>query len=294
MQTCSSTEPGLMAWMLKDLGVTAGHRVLEIGTGTGYNAAILSERLGAASLTSIDVDAALVAEARTRLSALGYHPLLVAADGREGYPGNAPYDRIVATCSLPRVPAAWIEQLSPGGKLIVNVSGLLGGAILVLRKNDSGDGAQGRFAKCWAGFLSARGAPGVADITPKDTEDGRYDTGVTTLAPDLLGTPAFAFLAWLATQDARLYWADLDDGRELTCLIGIDGSWCEVYPDDSGKRQVDQGGPRRLWNLTEQAHAFWAEHHNPDWSRFGVTIQDGKQQVWFDDPSQPTPWQLPQ
>jgi protein-L-isoaspartate(D-aspartate) O-methyltransferase len=282
-----------MAWMLDDLGVAAGHRVLEIGTGTGYNAAILCERLGAENVTSIDVDAALVAEARTRLAGLGYHPLLVAGDGRDGYPGNAPYDRIIATCSLPRVPAAWIEQLSPGGKLIVNVSWVLGGAMLVLRKNDSGDGAQGRFAKCWAGFLPARGAPGVADITAKDTEDGRYDTDVTTLAPDVLSTPAFAFLAWLATQDARLCWADLDDGRRLTCLICVDGSWCEVYPDDGGQRRVDQGGPRRLWHLTEQAHRFWTERQHPDWSRFGVTMLGCDQRVWLDHPAQPIPWQLP-
>jgi methyltransferase of ATP-grasp peptide maturase system len=293
LPTCSSTEPGLMAWMLDDLAVAAGHRVLEIGTGTGYNAAILCEHLGAASLTSIDVDAALVTEARTRLAALGYHPLLVAGDGRDGYPGNAPYDRIIATCSLPRVPAAWIEQLKPGGKMIVNVSGVLGGAMLVLRKNDAGNGAQGRFTKCWAGFLPARGAPAVADITPKDTENGCYDTGVTTLAPDVLSTPAFAFLAWLATQDARLCWADLDDGRTLTCLIGVDGSWCEVYPDDGGKRQVEQGGPRRLWNLTEQAHTFWTEHEHPDWSHFGVTMLGDDQRVWLDHPAQPLPWQLP-
>lgn len=293
LPTCSSTEPGLMAWMLDDLGVAAGQRVLEIGTGTGYNAAILCEHLGAENVASIDVDTALVEEARTRLAALGYHPLLAAGDGREGYPAGAPYDRIIATCSLPHVPAAWIEQLKPGGKMIVNTSGVLGGAMLMLRKNDSGNSAEGRFTTCWAGFLPARGAPTVADIKPKDTDDGRYDTGVTTLAPDPLSKPAFAFLAWLATQDARLCWADLNDGRELTCLIGADGSWSEVYPGSNGKRQVDQGGPRRLWNLTEQAHAFWAEHHHPDWSRFGVTISNGQQQVWLDDPTHPTPWQLP-
>jgi protein-L-isoaspartate(D-aspartate) O-methyltransferase len=292
LPTCSSSEPSLMAWMLDELSVTAGHHVLEIGTGTGYNAAILSEHLGPRNVTSIDVDAALVALARTRLAGLSYHPLLVAGDGRDGYPGNAPYDRIIATCALPRVPTAWIEQLKPGGQMIMNVAGLLGGAMLVLRKNDSGPGAHGRFTTRQAGFLPVRGTPTVTDITPHDTEDGRYDTSTTTLTPDALDTPAFAFLAWLATQDARPYWADLDDA-ELTCLIGLDGSWCEIYPDNAGKRQVDQGGPRRLWNLTEHAHQYWTEHQHPDWSRFGVTILEDNQQVWLDNPSQPTPWQLP-
>lgn len=293
-QTCSSSEPGLMAWMLDDLGVAPGHRVLEVGTGTGYNAAILCERLGAGSVTSVDVDAALVAQARERLARLGHAPRLVAADGRDGYPGGAPYDRIVATCSWPRVPTAWVEQLAPGGRVIVNTAGLLGGAMLLVRKDDSGPGAHGRFTERWAGFLPARGTPVVADIVPRDTEDGRYDTGVTTLDPDVLGTPAFAFLAWLATQDARPYWAEHEDGRELACLIGLDGSWCEVYPAGTdGKRRVEQGGPRRLWRLVEEAYAFWTEHQRPGWSRFGVTVGNGDQNVWLGEPAGLTPWQLP-
>jgi protein-L-isoaspartate(D-aspartate) O-methyltransferase len=291
--TCTSTEPGLMAWMLDDLGIDDGCRVMEIGTGTGYNAALLCERLGAGNVTSIDVDPALVVEARSRLAVLGYHPLVVSADGRDGYAENAPYDAIIATCSLPRVPAPWVDQLKPGGRIIANVSGTLGGAMLLIRRSDSGHGACGQFIERFAGFLPARGALGVGDITPRDTDDGAYETGVTSLSPEVLDMRAFAFLAWLATQDARLYWADLDDGRRLTCLIGMDGSWCEVYPEDGGKRQVDQGGPRRLWSMIEQAYQFWIEHERPDWSSFGVTIDGDEQPVWFETPSQITPWRLP-
>jgi protein-L-isoaspartate O-methyltransferase len=72
--------------------------LLEIGTGTGYNAALLCHRLGAESVFSVDIGAGLVAAARERLAALGYAPTLVAADGRLGLPGHGPFDRIIATC----------------------------------------------------------------------------------------------------------------------------------------------------------------------------------------------------
>jgi protein-L-isoaspartate O-methyltransferase len=102
--TSSSTMPGLMALMLEALDVGEGMRVLEIGTGTGYNSALLCERLGSELVTSIDVDETLVASARKRLEGLGYVPALAAADGACGYPAKAPYDRTLATVALPHVP----------------------------------------------------------------------------------------------------------------------------------------------------------------------------------------------
>lgn len=72
--TSSSSMPSLMIDMLEALSVADGHRVLEIGTGTGYNAALLSHRLGAANVTSIDLDPGLVADARQRLASIGYRP----------------------------------------------------------------------------------------------------------------------------------------------------------------------------------------------------------------------------
>ena len=89
--------------MLEALEVTDGCRVLEIGTGSGYNAALLCERLGSEHVTSVHIDPDLVALARERLAANGYTPTL-AADGADGYPRSALYDRIIATCSVPAIP----------------------------------------------------------------------------------------------------------------------------------------------------------------------------------------------
>jgi SAM-dependent methyltransferase len=93
VSTSSSTMPSLMARMLEALDVRDGHRVLEIGTGTGYNAALLCHRLGPRNVVSIDIDPTLVAAARSRLADLGYHPTLVAGDGTTGAVQHGPYDR---------------------------------------------------------------------------------------------------------------------------------------------------------------------------------------------------------
>ncbi|MGH3446655.1 MAG: methyltransferase domain-containing protein, partial [Nocardioidaceae bacterium] len=123
--TSSSTLPGLLLMMLEALEVTDGTRVLEIGTGSGYNAALLCERLGSELVTSVDIDPELVDLARERLEANGYTPTLPAVDGDGGYPDSAPYDRIIATCSVPHVPPAWLAQTAPGGMVMVDVRGKL-------------------------------------------------------------------------------------------------------------------------------------------------------------------------
>jgi protein-L-isoaspartate(D-aspartate) O-methyltransferase len=97
--TSSSTRPGLMLKMLHLLDVRDGMTVLEIGTGTGYNAALLSERLGAQNVTSMDIDSELTSTARIRLGDAGYRPTLATCDGALGYPGRASYDRL--SCGSP-------------------------------------------------------------------------------------------------------------------------------------------------------------------------------------------------
>ena len=104
----SSTQPSLMLWMLNALEVRAGDRVLEIGAGTGYNASLLTHRLGDAHVFTIGLDAELVGAARTRLNGLGLAPTVAVADGALGLPAHAPYDHVVVTCSVPAIPPAWV------------------------------------------------------------------------------------------------------------------------------------------------------------------------------------------
>ncbi|MFJ5834549.1 hypothetical protein [Streptomyces sp. NPDC093089] len=97
-------------------GGGGGHRVLEIGTGTGWNAALLSHRVGAEHVVSIEYDPVVATGAAERLAAAGWGSRLV-GEGRKEYGGGgeAPYSRVIATCSVGEVPRAWIEQAAPVG-----------------------------------------------------------------------------------------------------------------------------------------------------------------------------------
>ncbi|WP_219471996.1 methyltransferase domain-containing protein [Nonomuraea rhizosphaerae] len=281
----SSTSPGLMAWMLETLDLGDGDRVLEAGTGTGYNAALLGERLGSDRVTSIDIDAHLTALARERLAAIGLHPTVVTGDGRNGYPPDSPYDRVISTFGLGYVPAAWIEQTRPGGRILVHIGGMLGGAMLLAEVGE-GNTAHGRFLTRWATFAPSR-HPTLLDAA----RDGESSCGRTLLEPELLADPAFGFLAELHVPRARLYRVTGKDGRIITGLKRHDGSWAEIHePDFDGSRWVEQGGPERLWDRVEDAYVVWEKAGRPDWSQFTFEARPESVQVVR---LEERPWRLP-
>ncbi|MEV5411437.1 methyltransferase domain-containing protein [Thermopolyspora sp. NPDC052614] len=280
----SSTAPGLMAWMLGVLALSRGNRVLEIGTGTGYNAALLSERLGAGQVTTIDIDEQLTGLARERLASIGLRPCVVTGDGRAGYPANAPYDRVISTCGLGYIPPAWIEQSEPDGLILANVGGMLGGAML-LAAVEEGNTARGRFLRRWAGFMPSRHAQ------PNDVGYSKAAiSGTTAVSPDVLDDPAFGFLAELHIPRARRYWATDAEGRNITGLKRHDGSWAEVHKAGrDGEQHVRQGGPERLWDRIEEAYGLWEEKGRPDWSRFSFEARPDGQIIALEDRQ----WRLP-
>jgi protein-L-isoaspartate(D-aspartate) O-methyltransferase len=149
----SSTKPDLMIRMLEVLDVREGQRVLEIGTGTGYNAALLAHRLGDDNVFSVDIDPELVNTARHRLSRIGRHPHLAVRDGADGWPQHAPYHRIICTCAVRHIPLAWYDQLTPGGQLLVDFKPQGGNLVLLERKIDR---LEGRFTARYAAFMVMR------------------------------------------------------------------------------------------------------------------------------------------
>jgi len=284
----SSTQPSLMVGMLDALDLGNHPRVLEIGTGTGYNAALMCHVLGDAAVHSVDVDPALVDTARARLDSLGHHPLLAVGDGRAGLPGHAPYDRIIATCAFPEVPWAWAEQLVAGGLLLVDVKvGLLAGNLALLRRTP--DRLEGRFLPAWAGFMAVRDRdrPPVwqeAD-PPVGPTEGETETA---LDPHPLAASVPWFLAQIGPPPVvtfRRFGPDLAGAR----FVAADGAWCAVSPPDTrGRRSVTWGGPRCLWDDVERAHAFWRAHRRPSWDRIGLTVTpDRTHTVWLDRPDAP-------
>ncbi len=119
----SSSQPVLMAAMLESLDLRPGDRVLEIGAGTGYNAALLAHVVGRDGLVvSVDIDADLVESARRHLHTAGYdHVEVLLADGGDGAPLFAPFDAILVTVGVWDIPPAWLAQLKPGRRLIAPI-----------------------------------------------------------------------------------------------------------------------------------------------------------------------------
>jgi protein-L-isoaspartate(D-aspartate) O-methyltransferase len=122
--SCGQTisQPYIVAKMTEALLLKGGERVLEIGTGSGYAAAILAQI--ANRVVTIERHAALADEASKRLAELSYDNIkVVCADGTKGYVGEAPYDAIVVAAASPQVPEALTEQLAEGGRLVIPVGG---------------------------------------------------------------------------------------------------------------------------------------------------------------------------
>ena len=114
------SQPYIVAYMIEALELSGGERVLEIGTGSGYAAAVLS--LCAAEVVTVERIALLATGARSRLRSLGRHNVTVeCADGTLGWPQQAPYQAIVVTAGAPELPDALLEQLADGGRLVIPV-----------------------------------------------------------------------------------------------------------------------------------------------------------------------------
>ena len=154
----SASQPTMVAIMLEQLDLQPGMRALEIGAGTGYNAALLAELVGAdGSVTTLDIDPTIAEEARARLWSAGYERVrILAADGAQGAPDFAPYDRIVLTAGAADISPAWIAQLVEGGLLVAPLR--LGGAeaSVALRKEEDGVLRSVSLTPC--GFMRLRGA----------------------------------------------------------------------------------------------------------------------------------------
>lgn len=114
------SQPFVVALMIEAAGLEAGDRVLEVGAGSGYAAAVMSRIAG--QVRAIERHETLAAKARRRLAALGYDNVeLRAGDGTKGWPGAAPFDAIIVSAGGPAVPQALKDQLASGGRLVMPV-----------------------------------------------------------------------------------------------------------------------------------------------------------------------------
>jgi protein-L-isoaspartate(D-aspartate) O-methyltransferase len=160
----SSSQPAIMAIMLEQLGLEPGQRVLEIGAGTGYNAALMAQIVGpTGQVTAIDIDQDIVDAARAHLAAAGLEQVLVVCgDGGYGWAAGAPYDRIILTVGAWDIAPAWLEQLKPGGRIVLPLS-LAGPQVSVAFEPAGGHLASVSIKDC--GFMRLRGAFAASEDT---------------------------------------------------------------------------------------------------------------------------------
>jgi protein-L-isoaspartate(D-aspartate) O-methyltransferase len=178
--TSSSSQPTIMAIMLDQLGLAPGQRVLEIGAGTGYNAALMKYIVGpTGSVATVDLDEDVAREAAAHLAAAGYPDVtVVAGDGAEGYPADAPYDRIIATVGVSDLAPAWLAQLGPAGRIVVplDLRGSQRSVAFERASAGTGTGAPGGWASrsvVPCGFMRMRGSlagPERTRVTGKHRE----------------------------------------------------------------------------------------------------------------------------
>jgi protein-L-isoaspartate(D-aspartate) O-methyltransferase len=131
------SQPYVVAYMTEVLEVRPGMKVLEVGTGSGYQAAVLAE-IGV-DVYTIEIFEALSAEARARLRRLGYDNVrLEHGDGHFGWPEATPFDRVIVTAAAGYIPPDLIEQLVPGGRMVIPVGSVYGVQNLILVEKDAG------------------------------------------------------------------------------------------------------------------------------------------------------------
>lgn len=284
----SSTAPWLMAMMITALEVREGSTVLEIGTGTGYNAALLSRLVGdRGRVHTLEIDGALAAQAADRLASLGCANVTVhQGDATGTLPVSDRFDRVVVTAGFRKVVTAWWEQLIGGGILVGNLRGTLAGGVAVIRKGDEGQGrghlldtANVGFTPLFGHELEAAEASTASD--PTDWQ-ARTNFDPSYLAPDQGG---FRFVLQLEMP-----------GAAVTTRSSAEATVVELNQHGQLLRFSDGlvVGDQLLYASLLRAFELWNELGRPQLRDFGIEIERAERQfiVVLRRDASPQRWQL--
>jgi protein-L-isoaspartate(D-aspartate) O-methyltransferase len=287
--TSSSSSPDAMAFMLDALKLGPGMRVLEIGTGTGYNAAILAHIVGDPhNIFTVEIDDALAHRARRILDQVAGQGITVyTGDGLRGYAPGAPYDRMIATGSYHKVPLDWLDQLQPEGILLMNLRGHLGAcAFLKIVKTGTGKFANGTFL-AGSDFMELRDsqAPSyrVTDLVARYLGRPTVEQRTFTCAefdPSLLWEHRLEFLLQLSFPE--MYFSSVYVDPMCPCLIDTASDTMMVFRsgEGQGEWQVEIKGQKQLWNRVVQAYRWWIETGGADIAAYCIEVDaTGKQRV---------------
>lgn len=277
--TSSCSMPFMVFLMLDLLDLEPGMNVLEIGTGTGWTAALTKNYGG--HVVSIEIDEDVSKTARDNLRSLGLGGIrVITGDGAEGYSLSAPYDRVHVTCAVNQVPYAWVDQTKPGGILVVPLrTPLNSGGIVKLTVHPDGS-ASGPFIHTSA-FMWLRAQ---AFMPPDEPEN--FDAAAERSHADLFASHVFnndaMFVAGHLVPDCMMFTDENDEGGIKRIWFHGKDSWASV----DGAGLVRQMGERKLWDEIVSAHGSWELWGKPTITEFGVTLTRGRQSLWLEQPSQ--------
>ncbi|MFS7874521.1 ATP-grasp peptide maturase system methyltransferase [Streptomyces asiaticus] len=283
--TSSSTTPVTVVGMVEALDIEDDHTVLEIGTGTGYSTALMCHRLGEDNITTIEVDPGVAARADAALEAAGYSTWTVTGDGLLGHPRRAPYDRVIATCAVRRVPYTWVRQTKPGGIILTTLapgSWAYGTGLAKVTVSDDGT-AEGRIIG-ESSFMQTRPQAVVPLAGDLSARTAYADSEREAKAPPtMLEEWMPAFLAQLAAPGAQLVRATGSDGRRQLYVFDADRESFAAFADNGSGWTVRQGGPVALWDDVERTLIAWQDAERPDISTVRLRATPRSHTYWIGD-----------
>jgi protein-L-isoaspartate(D-aspartate) O-methyltransferase len=280
--TSSASMPAVVAQMLAALQVEPGMRVLEIGTGTGYNAALLAHRLGAGNVVSVEVDPAVAEHARRALAATGFGAVtVVSADGAQGYPPRAPYDRVISTVAVTEVPYPWVAQTRPGGRVLTPWGtpyyrgGLL--ALTVHPDDTATGGIVGPASFMW---LRAQRIPRYTTSRIMRDDDTASES-TTDLHPwHVAGDVHAATAIGLRVPGCEtFYHPDSPETGTLYLVDQCSRSWATLHLTTEAPYAVRQSGARTLFDEVATAYRWWVHAGEPTVDAWRFTVTPGGQRI---------------
>ena len=285
--TSSASAPSVVAGMLRALGPRPGDSVLEIGTGTGWNAALLAEVVGeTGEVTTVEIDPEVAAGARARLRAAGYDRVeVVEGDAASAIAGARRFDRITVTAGvhIGRFPYSWVRSAVPGGVIVAPMrADLATGPLVRFVVGADGTARGNAVADLGVSFMDLRSPREVpAELDPSERDDAAAESSWTELAPwvPLLADDHRWPIA-VALPGCRYAVRERTADRpgEAWLVDPLSGSWAAVVPAD-GRYAVRQHGPRRLWDAAEAAYRWWTGRGRPPLPAWEWTVAPDRQRV---------------